>query len=489
MIKRFQTIAVNFTGGIISPGHLLDILEVAARFQVEAVNFSLRQQLLIEVPFASAKAFLQACKTLKIDAAPQKQLPPNMGSSYVSSGIFSEDTWVTEGVYKDVFALLAASRRLLKVNICDARQTFVPLYTGHINWVAGMQKHYWRLYIRFPGTNVLYCWPQEVYTNDIGTVTVALEQYLTAAQNAQLVIQADGKALYEAVDPLLEYISCPLQHQPLAGAFHLPYYEGFNRYGAFYWLGIYRRDELFPVRFLKEIARLCLDSKIGELHATPWKSIIIKNITPSQRDQWDRVLGHSRINVRHAANELNWWVEDSNEDALVVKRHVIRYFDKEDVRTYGLCFGVLLKNSTPAFGSVLIRQKEGQPRVSLKSQIRYDIYYSEDFNPNAGKYLLYREAVAKDHLGPYLVSLSKLYYEQSSLPAETTEANHEPVPATPETSKRKVYQCRSCTTIYDPEAGDAQQGIAPHTAFEQLPVDYTCYTCMAPLEELQKVAW
>lgn len=487
MIKRHQTIVVNFNGGIVSPGYLLNILDITEAYKITDVSFNLRQQLCIEVPVSAVKAFLQDCKKQHIEAAPQKQLSPNIFSSYVSTDIFCEDTWVTEGVYKDVLALLAPSVRRSKVNICNPGQSFVPLYTGHINWIAAAETHYWHLYLRFPGTDMLYHWPELVYTNDLATVTIALEQHSQKPANQALMAARDGAGLYQKLRKQLEYIAQPAQTTPVTPAFHLPYYEGFNRYGSHYWLGIYRRDELFPVPFLQKIARLCLNSRIGELHATPWKSIIIKNIQPAQRPQWDSILGRYRINVRHAANELNWWVEDGNEDALVVKRHVIRYFDKEDVRTYGLCFGVLIKNATPAYGSVLIRQKEGQTRVSLKSQVRYDIYYSEDFNPNAGNYILFREAVAKDHLGPYLVSISKLFYEQAASRQHLPEAAVETPPSIQEVNRRVVYQCNCCTTIYDPQTGDPQQGIAAHTPFEQLPADYSCYTCMAPVEQLSEV--
>ncbi|SIT27336.1 Rubredoxin [Filimonas lacunae] len=483
-MKRYQTIAVNFTGGIISPGNLLNILEAATQFAITHISFSLRQQLLMEVPVTAAKGFLQALTALKTEAAPLKSQPPNVFSSYVCTDIFAESSWMTEGAYKDVFALLQTSVRKLKVNICSAQQTFVPLFTGHINWIAGLQKHYWYLYVRFPGTNTLYCWPEMIYTNDIETVTSAVEQWITTQKNTPPARQEDGVALYTAVKGMVAYISRPIDQDLTPPVFHLPYYEGFNKYGAGYWLGIYRRDEWFPIPFLQNIARLCLESKIGELHATPWKSIIIKNISPTQRRLWDSILGHYRINVRHAANELNWWVEDGNEDALVVKRHVIRYFDKEDVRTYGLCFGVLLKHTAPSFGSVLIQQKEGQTRISLKSQVRYDIYYSEDFNPNAGHYLLYREGVEKDHLGPYLVSLSKLFYEKAAvLPERTAIAHLQEEPAT----QRVVYQCTTCTTIYDPEQGDIRQGVQPGTPYEQLPEDYTCSVCMAPVQELSSI--
>ena len=38
------------------------------------------------------------------------------------------------------------------------------------------------------------------------------------------------------------------------------------------------------------------------------------------------------------------------------------------------------------------------------------------------------------------------------------------------------YQC-VCGYIYDPEIGDSDNGIAPGTAFESLPDDWTCPIC------------
>ena len=42
----------------------------------------------------------------------------------------------------------------------------------------------------------------------------------------------------------------------------------------------------------------------------------------------------------------------------------------------------------------------------------------------------------------------------------------------------KKYQC-VCGFIYDPEIGDPDNGIAPGTAFEDLPEDWTCPVCGA----------
>ncbi len=41
----------------------------------------------------------------------------------------------------------------------------------------------------------------------------------------------------------------------------------------------------------------------------------------------------------------------------------------------------------------------------------------------------------------------------------------------------KKYLCIPCGYIYDPELGDPENGIAPGTAFEDLPDDWVCPVC------------
>ncbi len=39
------------------------------------------------------------------------------------------------------------------------------------------------------------------------------------------------------------------------------------------------------------------------------------------------------------------------------------------------------------------------------------------------------------------------------------------------------YLCEPCGYIYDPEEGDPDGGIAPGTAFEDIPDDWVCPIC------------
>ncbi len=43
--------------------------------------------------------------------------------------------------------------------------------------------------------------------------------------------------------------------------------------------------------------------------------------------------------------------------------------------------------------------------------------------------------------------------------------------------KMKKYVCEPCGYEYDPAAGDPDNGIAPGTAFEDLPEDWVCPIC------------
>ena len=42
---------------------------------------------------------------------------------------------------------------------------------------------------------------------------------------------------------------------------------------------------------------------------------------------------------------------------------------------------------------------------------------------------------------------------------------------------KKKYMCSACDYEYDPELGDPEHGIAPGTAFEDIPDDWRCPVC------------
>jgi rubredoxin len=49
------------------------------------------------------------------------------------------------------------------------------------------------------------------------------------------------------------------------------------------------------------------------------------------------------------------------------------------------------------------------------------------------------------------------------------------------------YICTICDYVYDPEVGDPDNGVAPGTAFEDLPDDWVCPDCGVEKEEFEAI--
>jgi len=49
------------------------------------------------------------------------------------------------------------------------------------------------------------------------------------------------------------------------------------------------------------------------------------------------------------------------------------------------------------------------------------------------------------------------------------------------------YRCIICDYIYDPAAGDPDNGVAPGTAFDDIPDDWVCPLCGADKSNFEKV--
>jgi len=49
------------------------------------------------------------------------------------------------------------------------------------------------------------------------------------------------------------------------------------------------------------------------------------------------------------------------------------------------------------------------------------------------------------------------------------------------------WQCLICGYIYDPAAGDPDNGISPETSFEDLPDDWLCPECGAEKDQFEKL--
>ena len=71
-------------------------------------------------------------------------------------------------------------------------------------------------------------------------------------------------------------------------------------------------------------------------------------------------------------------------------------------------------------------------------------------------------------------TMTYTYYQQNVKPKPKTEG-------------KKGFVCKVCGYIYDPEVGDPDQGVAPGTAFEDLPDTWVCPECGMGKDEFEPV--
>ncbi|TCD27033.1 rubredoxin [Pedobacter psychrodurus] len=484
----YQTIIINFPGGIISPGNLYNILVAATKARIQYVRFGLRQQLLIDTTTYNIDIFTVEMDKLRIDYEVDTNNFPNIISSYPAEEIFIRKTWLTEGVYKDILDDIDF-KPSVKVNICDSDQSFTPMLTGNINWIASSQsEHYWHLIIRFPKTNVTYEWNQLCYTNHLAEVTKAVETIIK--NNPTRFVDnalANGEDLFALLDQE-NFILKPAENTVSLSSFNLPYYEGLNRYNNRYWLGIYRRDELFSIPFLKKLCQLCLDTKLGQLCCTSWKTIIIKGIDEKDKSLWNALLEEFEINMRHAANELNFQVEDNCNEGLALKSFLVKHLSIDDTRTFGICFGIKTRKKSEVFSSILIQKRHLINLLGVKLFPVYDILCAKDFNPNERTGEIFSRS-NPSFLLPEQVrrSIFKFYkYRLNAIKIGKQKQNFQAEEIVIKDGDF-LYQCNNCLTVYNERIGEIENNINPGAAFKDLPESYCCVLCEGEKDNFTKI--
>ena len=463
-------VRVFVKGGILTPADFLKVLLTAEKAGATCIHFGSRQDILFPAS-ESAKGHLEDLfESLPFEYEINTFTYQNVLSSYVSLDILPGKKWLASHIYHRVIESLDY-RPKLRINVVDPSQSLVPLFTGHVNFVASNTENFWYVYLRFQQIqNVPGQMPLLVFTEDLSKLAKALED---------LDLQA-----YSSYSALFEYLTSnvKLNTQPVTEDLLLPepyfsYYEGLHRQvDEKYWLGLYWRDNNYKIRILKAMAERSISTEVGHITLTPWKSFVIKGIAEKDRLGWEKLMGKFGMNLRHSSLELNWHLPALDKEALDLKFYLVREMDQKDVSTYGLTFTIKTKSDVGLFTSVVIEKVEDEPGL-------YNILYSKNFNPNLTEYFFYAKKVHKSVLAALILELTLVYYD--SLNEEKN--NSSKIEQIKNHMSQDMYQCSKCMTVYDANYGDPSAGIAPSIGFINLPADYICPTCGAAKSSYQKM--
>lgn len=465
--KKSSLIRAFVRGGFLSPVDLLKIMELSASFGNDYILFGSRQDIMFPSNNLPEDHLEKAFHAINIDyeLAGDQSVYQNIVSSYVAVNVVETTRWLKEDTYNVLIDSFEYKPRL-KINIVDPLQSLVPLFTGEFNFIASREENYWYLYIRDSRKgNIIECWPRLIAGQDIARISKELEKLFleflpfTVEEMYLMFMNNFIRINYK---PITEKLKLPNT------AF--PYYEGLNAMlNNQYWLGLYWRNNQYDIDFMSAACRLCQETNISKINIIPWKAFIIKGIKASDRLRWQKLMGKFGINERHSSLELNWHLPVIDDEALDLKKFLVRELDQQDISTHGLTFTIKTNRDIQYFTTVVIEKNQDSVAAD-----HYNILYAKNFNPTNIIYHTYARGLKKEVIPALLIELSKLYFRQLNPEQEKTD---EVKPAPAANGKTPVYQCSNCLTVYDPKYGDPQAGIPPGVDFRNLPDSYTCHVC------------
>ncbi|MDV3307922.1 MAG: rubredoxin [Cyclobacteriaceae bacterium] len=471
--RKRDLIRAFVMGGILSPADLLRIIDLSRKLGNRYVMFGSRQDIMFPSNGADPNFLTSAFRAIGIDfeVGSDQSEYQNIVSSYAAVHITETTPWVKEDTYHFVIDNFDF-RPKLKINIVDPAQSIVPLFTGELNFIASREENYWYLYVR--NGNRVECWPTTIFTQDIAKLARILEELVLTFTTASV------DELFTLVQARERITSRPIREVLAYPDNIMPYYEGLNAMlNNLYSLGLYWRNNRYDVDFMSAACRLCQDTNIPKINIIPWKAFVIKGIKSADRIRWEKLMGKFGINERHSSLELNWHLPVIDNEALELKRFLVRELDQQDISTHGLTFTIKTKRDMIFFTSIVIEKD-----ITIENAERYNILYARDFNPNNIAYQVYAQNVRKEVIPALLIELSKLYFRQLN-------PEREPVsPRSKTTAPYAIstsYQCTNCLTIYDKNYGDPFANIPPGVPFEDLPDTYTCHVCDSPKREFRAV--
>src|SRR3546814_12517421 len=109
--------------------------------------------------------------------------------------------------------------------------------------------------------------------------------------------------------------------------------------------------------------------------------------------------------MRHSSLELNWHLPVLDEEAMELKRFLVRELDQQDISTHGLTFTIKTEGDLLLFTSIVI---EKDAEVIAGPESRFTIRSAREFNPHMLDYRLYSSGFTMEVLPALLYEISQI---------------------------------------------------------------------------------
>ncbi|MEN9444787.1 MAG: hypothetical protein RIS47_1677 [Bacteroidota bacterium] len=479
-----KRIKIFVPGGRLATDSLSHLLETCRLAQVSHFQFGRRQEIILCLPEKQLPYLIQNLGEFDYDTGPHGSYAKhNVITSALAENLCSSNYWIRGGIFLDILDTINWTPSI-RVNITDLKQDLVYSFTGDINLIPSDERNFWHIYLRNRIGGDLFYLPSVIHSDDIHRLVRSYEEI---HKDTHISLEAKISHLEEVLADRLQAISIA-PHIKVAEFFNYegihPYAEGKN------WIGLYKRETRFSLQDLAAIVSLCRQHQIGHIYTTPWKTILIKEITDAQLTDWKLLLAQSDLNIGQSYAELNWQINDFDDEAQHLKAFLRRELVAHDISSNGVIIGIN-NNKNYSFSHVIIEKNTFPVRIGTEELASYTIYIRKDFNPTFNEFEVFRKWIVKSSLINILKQVFTLYYEKAyreyatftAQPMNTGKQRQNADSPTDAT----IHQCPHCQTRYLSEIGDSSQEIPAGTPFAQLPYYYRCPICDTEKFEFVKV--
>lgn len=475
----FKKVKLFVPSGRLATDDFYQLIELSKQVGVNHFQFGRRQEIILRMPTERISHFTRNLKGFEYDVEDESGYSRhNIVTSFLTDGITPSTYWLRGGMLLEVLDNIDWTPSL-RVNITDLKQDMVYSFTGDINFIPSDEINFWHVYLRNRKGGNLWYFPFLIHSDDIHRMVREFEE---VHKSESFSIEEKIKILHDKLRGRLS----PTEIDPRIKIPEFFNYEGIHSYGEEkYWLGIYKRETKFQFSELEAIASLCKQHMIGHIFITPWKSLLIKDITDENLTDWKLLLAQNGINTGHSQAELNWQINDFDDDAFELKADIRKDLGAHDVASNGVIIGIN-NNKDYSFSHVIIEKTPLLKFLGANQVSTYTIYVRKEFNPTYNDFEVHKKWVTKKGITAVLQGVFTLYYEKAFKEFATFTAKPISIERTVVSEKvvnEKVHQCTSCGTVYFSEVGDMDQEIVPGTPFDKLPESYACSLCNSSKKE------
>jgi hypothetical protein len=403
MALRSESSKVLTKGGVLTPTYLNDILRVAEIAGNDSVFLGSRQEILFKQDESAELKVIQL-KPDNFRLFDREFSFQNVVSSLASVDILPSTPWVNSRTYHNILKQIKIEHTL-QINLVDPKQNLVPLFSGNLNFVASQTPGFWFLYLRKEEEEETIKWPGLIASEGIAT----LAMYLEKEWKTDSEITLDQLVHEHAVIFPLHTIKSD-EELVLPKKFFSSY-EGLVKSDDINWVDFYCADNHFPIQFMREVVKLCNQTGQDEIFITPWKTFLIKGISPQNKVLWKELISRYGLNVNYSSLELNWCLPLLDKKAFHLKNYLVDQLSDLEIRRFGLSFTIQTK-PMEVYTTAVIKVDRGIKLPGIFESLRtYSIYYASDFNPNNSKYILFAENISKRELPQKIKELNNRFYQ------------------------------------------------------------------------------